>query len=157
MEGVAVVTGGASGIGAACCRALAAEGMEVAVLDLGDRAGAVAAEVGGRPYSADVSDEAALSACAARIEAEMGPVSVLVNNLVGSRIRPRAATAGPALNEAVDKLWMRWADQGGADGHTDFHGLTSLAVREMIEAARYQRSAAAGAWPIACPCRFRSS
>ena len=43
MQGVAVVTGGASGIGAACCRALAAEGMAVAVLDLGDRAGAVAA------------------------------------------------------------------------------------------------------------------
>jgi NAD(P)-dependent dehydrogenase (short-subunit alcohol dehydrogenase family) len=92
MEGVAVVTGGASGIGAACCRALAAEGMRVAVLDLGDRAGAVAAEVGGRPYSADVSDEAALAACAARIEAEMGPVSVLVNNagIIQPPVRPSA-------------------------------------------------------------------
>jgi len=92
MEGVAVVTGGASGIGAACCRALAAEGMRVAVLDLGHRAGAVAAEVGGRPYSADVSDEAALAACAARIEAEMGPVSVLVNNagIIQPPVRPSA-------------------------------------------------------------------
>ena len=92
MGGVAVVTGGASGIGAACCRALAAEGMRVAVLDLGDRAGAVAAEVGGHPYSADVSDEAALAACAAKIEAEMGPVSVLVNNagVLQPPLRPSA-------------------------------------------------------------------
>lgn len=92
MEGTAVVTGGASGIGAACCRALAAEGMRVAVLDLGERAGAVAAEVGGRPYSADVSDEAALSACAERIEREMGPVSVLVNNagVIQPPLRPAA-------------------------------------------------------------------
>ena len=90
MEGVAVVTGGASGVAAACCQALAAEGMRVAVLDLGDRAGAVAAEVGGRPYSADVSDEAALAACAEKIEAEMGPVSVLVNNagIIQAPLRP---------------------------------------------------------------------
>jgi NAD(P)-dependent dehydrogenase (short-subunit alcohol dehydrogenase family) len=92
MKGVAVVTGGASGIGAACCRALAAEGMKVAVLDLGDRAEAVAAEVGGRPYSADVSDEAALSACAEKVEAEMGPVLVLVNNagIIQPPLRPFA-------------------------------------------------------------------
>ena len=92
MDGVAVVTGGASGIGAACCRALASKGMEVAVLDLGDRAGAVAAEVGGHPYSADVSDEAALAACAERIEAEMGPVSVLVNSagVLQPPLRPSA-------------------------------------------------------------------
>jgi NAD(P)-dependent dehydrogenase (short-subunit alcohol dehydrogenase family) len=90
MEGVAIVTGGASGIGAACCRALAAEGMKVAVLDLGDRANALATELGGRPYSADVSDEHALSACAARIEAEMGPVAVLVNNagVIQAPVRP---------------------------------------------------------------------
>src|SRR5215211_4452369 len=92
MEGVAVVTGGASGIGAACCRALAAEGMKVAVLDLGDRANTLAAEVGGRPYSADVADEDALSACAEKIEAEMGPVSVLVNNagIIQRPLRPAA-------------------------------------------------------------------
>jgi NAD(P)-dependent dehydrogenase (short-subunit alcohol dehydrogenase family) len=92
MEGVAVVTGGASGIGAACCRALAAEGMKVAVLDLGDRANTLAAEVGGRPYSADVADEDALSACVDKIEAEMGPVSVLVNNagIIQRPLRPTA-------------------------------------------------------------------
>ena len=92
MEGVAVVTGGASGIGAACCRALAAEGMKVAVLDLGDRANTLAAEVGGRPYSADVADEETLSACVEQIEAEMGPVSVLVNNagIIQRPLRPAA-------------------------------------------------------------------
>ena len=92
MEGVAVVTGGASGIGGACCRAFAAEGMKVAVLDLGDRADALAAEVGGCPYSADVADEHALSACVEKIEAEMGPVSVLVNNagIIQRPLRPSA-------------------------------------------------------------------
>ncbi|MBD0272447.1 MAG: SDR family oxidoreductase [Acetobacteraceae bacterium] len=107
MEGVAVVTGGASGIGAACCRALAAEGMRVAVLDLADRADAVAAEVGGRPYSADVSDEAALSACAEKIEAEMGPVSVLVNNAGVLQPPVRPAALDMALWDEVVRVDQR--------------------------------------------------
>jgi len=60
-------------------------------------------------------------------------VSVLVNGLVGTGIRPRAVSADKALNKLVDDLWARWADQCDADGHTDFHGLLSLAMRETIE------------------------
>lgn len=60
-------------------------------------------------------------------------VQVLVNNIVGTGIRPRAATADPALNRQVDDLWRRWAARCDAHGHTDFHGLLGLAVREMIE------------------------
>ena len=48
LSGVAVVTGGASGIGAACCRELAARGAQVAVLNRDERAQAVAREVNGR-------------------------------------------------------------------------------------------------------------
>jgi hypothetical protein len=60
-------------------------------------------------------------------------VQVLVSNIVGTGIRPRAAAADPALNKLADDLWKRWAPRADADGHTDFHGLTALAVREMIE------------------------
>jgi NAD(P)-dependent dehydrogenase (short-subunit alcohol dehydrogenase family) len=60
IDGVAVVTGGASGIGAACCRMLA-ETTTVIVLDRDEaRANAVAAEVNGKPWVADVGDERAL-------------------------------------------------------------------------------------------------
>ncbi|WP_444431464.1 phage portal protein [Rhodobacter capsulatus] len=73
-------------------------------------------------------------------------VQVLVSNIVGTGIRPRAAAADPALNKLADDLWKRWAPRADADGHTDFHGLTALAVREMIEggevfALRHRRRA----------------
>jgi len=78
---ISVVTGGASGIGAACARELALAGDLVVVLDRdGAKAQAVAAEIGGRAYAADVGDEVALDACAAAIEAECGAVEVLVNS-----------------------------------------------------------------------------
>jgi len=60
-------------------------------------------------------------------------VQVLVNNIVGTGIRPRAATSDPALNERVDALWKNWSRNCDRHGHTDFHGLLNLAVREMIE------------------------
>ena len=80
MQGVAVVTGGASGIGAACCRELAARGAMIVVLDRDERAHAVAREVGGRGWIADVADESLMQRCAEAIEAEMGPVAMLVNS-----------------------------------------------------------------------------
>lgn len=80
IPGIAVVTGGASGIGAACCRELAARGARIAVLDRSDRAHALAQEVGGRAWIVDVGDEAAIERCAQAVESEYGPVDVLVNN-----------------------------------------------------------------------------
>ncbi|HWA14637.1 MAG TPA: SDR family oxidoreductase [Burkholderiales bacterium] len=80
IRGVAVVTGGASGIGAACCRELAARGAKVAVLDRDERAHAVADEVDGRGWVADVADEAAMQGIARDIESALGPVDMLVNS-----------------------------------------------------------------------------
>lgn len=78
---IAVVTGGASGIGAACCRELAARGARVVVLDRDlAKARAVAEEVNGHAAVGDVGDEAGLKDAAARIEAEIGPVGILVNS-----------------------------------------------------------------------------
>lgn len=80
LSGVAVVTGGASGIGAACCRELAARGARIALLDRDERVHAVAREVNGRAWIVDVADDAAMERCADSIEAELGPVEILVNS-----------------------------------------------------------------------------
>ena len=80
---VCVVTGGGSGIGAAICRAMAAEGGRVAVVDLREEgAAAVASECGpeARAYGCDVADPAAVGQTFASIDRELGPVDVLVCN-----------------------------------------------------------------------------
>ena len=82
LEGrTALVTGGASGIGAATCRRLAAEGARVAVTDV-NAAGAhdVAAEVSGRAYELDVRDGDSIAAAVASATEEIGPIDILVNN-----------------------------------------------------------------------------
>jgi 3-oxoacyl-[acyl-carrier protein] reductase len=82
----AVVTGGARGIGAAVARRLAADGFQVAVIDLDESAGEpLVSELrsgGVRAISlgADVADERAVATAVARCAAELGPPTVLVNN-----------------------------------------------------------------------------
>lgn len=89
---LALVSGGASGIGAATVRALAAEGARVAVLDLPQSEGAaVAAEVGGIFAAADVTDPLQWNAATARIERELGGLD-LVHLNAGTTTRPAAAS-----------------------------------------------------------------
>lgn len=80
LTGIAVVTGGASGIGAACGRELAARGAQVVLLDRDERVHEVAREINGRAWIADVTDDAAMERCADSIETEVGPVGILVNS-----------------------------------------------------------------------------
>ncbi len=81
LSGVAVVTGGGKGIGAAICQMLADAGATVAVVDRDhDAAAKVATEIGGRSFACDVADRAAVAACAAEITEALGPPGYLVNN-----------------------------------------------------------------------------
>lgn len=76
----AIVTGGASGLGAATARKLAAQGARVAICDLNAKlAEAVAAELGGVAVICDVSDAAAAEAAIAQAAKAHGPARVLVN------------------------------------------------------------------------------
>ncbi|MGW5106401.1 3-hydroxybutyrate dehydrogenase [Nocardia sp. NPDC004123] len=78
----ALVTGGASGIGAACARELAARGAQVTVADIdGEGAEKVAAEFGGRTWQVDLSDVTALEDL--RLETD-----ILVNNAGVQTVSP---------------------------------------------------------------------
>ncbi len=86
-KGVAAVTGGASGIGEASARKLAAAGHAIAIIDLDQaKADGVAADiaktagVAARGYACDVSDAAAVDEVAARIERDLGATDVLVTS-----------------------------------------------------------------------------
>ena len=75
----AVVTGGASGLGEASARALAAKGAKVAIFDLNaERGERVAGEIGGTFCQVDVSDEASVDAGFAKARAAHGQERVLV-------------------------------------------------------------------------------
>src|ERR1041385_5637858 len=76
----AIVTGGASGLGAATARKLAAQGAKVAVCDLNAKlAETVAAEIKGVAVACDVSDAASAEAAIAQATKAHGPARVLVN------------------------------------------------------------------------------
>jgi len=76
----AIISGGASGLGEATARALAAAGSTVVVADLNaDRGAAVAAELGGKFVQTDVADEASVSTAVDVAAALPSPLRVIVN------------------------------------------------------------------------------
>lgn len=90
----AVVTGAGGGIGAEICRAFAAEGAAVAVTDVRlDAAQKVADQItqsDGRAaaWAFDVADSSAVQAAAQKIEPQLGPIDIWVNNAGVSYITP---------------------------------------------------------------------
>ena len=91
---VAIVTGGASGIGAATCRRFAAAGATCVVADVADGS-AIAAEVGGAAVRLDVSDAGAVDECVADVVARHGRLDIMVNN---------AGVLGPGAGLASDDI-----------------------------------------------------
>ena len=78
---VAVVTGGAQGIGEACARRLAQEGCRLVITDVADAAGEkLAAELGARYVHCDVGDKTQVDALVDAAVAAHGGIDILVNN-----------------------------------------------------------------------------
>ncbi len=126
--GVAVVTGGASGIGEATARRLAADGYRIAIVDMNANAGeAVAASIGGgaRFYACDVSDAKAVDAVAARVEKDLGAAHVLVTS---AGLIPNTESIMEMDMAAHDRMWQ-------VNYNGTVHCCRAFA-RQMIPAAR---------------------
>lgn len=101
LEGkVSIITGAASGIGAACARAFASLGAQVVVADWNaEGAEGVAKEIGGLAIPCDVSQEKEVQAAVAEAERRYGPVDVFFSNA-------GVATGGDPLTTSLD-VWQR--------------------------------------------------
>jgi acetoacetyl-CoA reductase len=123
---VAVVSGGLGAIGTAICRALAAaHGLTVVALDLpadAVRVQAFVAAVGGdaRHVDCDVSDADQCAAAIATIEADVGPIAVLVNN------------AGITRDSSLLKMTREQWDQVRAVNYDSVFNLTRPALEPML-------------------------
>lgn len=94
---VALVTGGAHGIGRALCRAFHIEGVRVAVADLDlEGAAKVASEIDGLALRVDVSQEQEIIAAVEKTERVLGPVDICVSNAgVAFGDGPNGAASAP--------------------------------------------------------------
>lgn len=103
---VALVIGGAGGIGSATVKHLAADGWRVAVADInveGARRVAAALGAGHRGYGGDVRDEAAVATLFASVEGELGPITALVCHTGGTSYTPQYH---PRLAETSLDEWL---------------------------------------------------
>ena len=103
---VAVVTGGAQGIGLAVAQALAKAGAKIALWDAdGPLAGKAAGELGSDAagFAVDVTDEAAIAAALTDTEKALGPVSILVNSAgIAGPNAPVAEYDSAAWRQVID-------------------------------------------------------
>ena len=123
----ALVTGGASGLGAATARELARQGAKVAVLDRNaEGAAAVAAEVGGIGLGCDITDTASVLAAIEAARAAHGPARMLMNVAgIGTAKRIVGKDGSPAPLEDFERV-VRVNLIGT-------YNITRLAVAEMVK------------------------
>ena len=109
---IVVVTGGSAGVGRATVREFATAGADVAVLARGqERIDAACAEVeamGRRALgiSVDVADGGAVEKAAARIEAELGPIDIWVNNAFAGIFSPFMEMTPEEYQRVTDVTYM---------------------------------------------------
>jgi NAD(P)-dependent dehydrogenase (short-subunit alcohol dehydrogenase family) len=124
---VALVTGGASGIGHGIVRALVAHGAQLAIADIDDDALEMATHdlrtAGARilPLRLDVRDREAWNDALDRVETELGPLQVLCSN---------AGVAGSHLPLA-ETTWKGWSWTIDVNLHGTFHALNSALPRML--------------------------
>jgi NAD(P)-dependent dehydrogenase (short-subunit alcohol dehydrogenase family) len=105
---VAIVTGGARGIGAGIARCLAADGAKLALLDVdGPEAQKTAASLGVEAIgvAADVSTEAAAAAATAQVVAHFGGLDVFVNNAGAAKNDPNDLGLGNPFTNITQEGW----------------------------------------------------
>jgi 2-hydroxycyclohexanecarboxyl-CoA dehydrogenase len=89
---VAVVTGGGQGIGRGLTLRLAEEGCKIAIFDINPQAGNETAKLAAqaiiKTYAVDVGDAASVNEAVSKVEAELGPIWLLVNNAGWDRPMP---------------------------------------------------------------------
>lgn len=104
MARVALVTGGSRGIGEAISKALKAEGYEVAATYAGndEKAKAFTDETGIKTYKWNVADYEASKAGIAQVEADLGPIDVVVANAGITRDAPFHKMTPEAWKEVID-------------------------------------------------------
>ena len=110
-ERVAIVTGGARGIGAGIAHCLADEGARVAVLDIdAEEAARTAGGLGGQHLGvgADVSDQASAAAAVDRIAQHYGRLDILVNNAGGGNRQAATANGAPFTRVQQEGWTNRW-------------------------------------------------
>jgi NAD(P)-dependent dehydrogenase (short-subunit alcohol dehydrogenase family) len=108
---IAVVTGGAHGIGRALCERLAKDGVKVVVADLDeDAAKIVAADIDGVSFKVDVGDEAGMTAMIESVEESVGPIDIFFSNagLVFGDGKSGAASADGVLAPVDDRWDISW-------------------------------------------------
>lgn len=125
---VALVTGGGAGIGEATCERLAKDGHAVAVLgrrlENTNRVAEAITGLGGRaiPVLADVADRAQVERAVAQVRAELGPITILVNNAGIEEFTP--------LAEIDDRAW----DSVMAANLTGVYHVTQTVLPDMVAA-----------------------
>jgi 3-oxoacyl-[acyl-carrier protein] reductase len=107
---VALVLGAGGGLGGAIARALAAEGVRVAVADVdlaaADKTTHAIKEAGGRALSVqwDLADLASVDGHVSQIESELGPVDILVNNTGGPPPTPASGQDAALWRKHFDSM-----------------------------------------------------
>lgn len=129
--GVAVITGGASGIGAACARRFAARGAAVAILDVAREAGERLVEAlraqgaAGQFHACDVADAVAVQHCADAVVRDLGEPTALVTS---AALIPNTESVLDMDLAAHDRLWR-------VNYHGTVHACRSFGARMRARGA----------------------